>query len=99
MSGNGALQGEPFAKALYLGFAWNHDASGFNYTVGKCDVGKPLYCRAANRGNDREMFGEGFRPDTWFTPAMSIRNANGSFIVTARDAFMPPSITGYRPSG
>ncbi|HTT63690.1 MAG TPA: prolyl oligopeptidase family serine peptidase [Bryobacteraceae bacterium] len=71
--------GKPFPRALYLGFAWKTDASGFYYTIGKRDAGKRLYYHAlASTGADREVFGEGFGPDTWIAPVTS---ENGRYLL------------------
>jgi len=64
--------GRPLPRALYLGFAWKKDASGFYYTIGKRDAGKRLYYHAlGSTARDREVFGEGFGPDTWISPVIS----------------------------
>jgi prolyl oligopeptidase len=76
--------GKPFARALYPGFAWKADASGFYYALGKRDAGKRLYYHALAPGaadgtaNDREIFGEGFGPDTWIAPVTS---ENGRYLL------------------
>ena len=64
---------ERYPRALYLGFAWKKDNSGFYYSVGKRDVGKRLYYHAlgSNPAGDKEVFGEGFGPDTWISPRVS----------------------------
>ena len=70
-----------FPKALYLGFAWKPDASGFYYTIGKRDAGKRLYYHALGAaGEDREILGEGFGPDTWIQPLMA---ETGHYLVVA----------------
>jgi prolyl oligopeptidase len=76
--------GKPFPRALYLGFAWKADGSGFYYTVGKRDVGKRLYYHAlgldatAGAASDKAIFGEGFGPDTWIEPVTS---ENGRYLL------------------
>jgi len=72
--------GKPFPRALYLGFAWKADASGFYYTLGKRDAGKRLYYHALvpAAANDTEVFGEGFGPDTWIAPVTS---ENGRYLL------------------
>jgi prolyl oligopeptidase len=76
--------GKPFPRTLYVGLAWKADASGFYYTVGKRDAGKRLYYHALGRGaaddtaNDKEVFGEGFGPDTWIAPVTS---QNGRYLL------------------
>jgi prolyl oligopeptidase len=72
--------GKPFPRALYMGFAWKTDASGFYYTVGKRDAGKRLYYHslAGSAAADPEIFGEGFGPDTWIAPVTS---ENGHYLL------------------
>jgi prolyl oligopeptidase len=76
--------GKPFPRALYLGFAWKADGSGFYYTVGKRDAGKRLYYHALGPGaaagtaSDKAVFGEGFGPDTWIAPVTS---ENGRYLL------------------
>ncbi|HLY19224.1 MAG TPA: prolyl oligopeptidase family serine peptidase [Bryobacteraceae bacterium] len=73
--------GKKFPRALYVGFAWKPDASGFYYAIGKRDAGKRLYYHAmAPAGEDREIFGEGFGPDTWISPLMA---ETGRYLVIA----------------
>lgn len=64
---------EHLPRALYLGFAWKSDKTGFYYTVGRRDIGKRLYYHAlgSNPTDDREIFGKGYGADTWIEPAVS----------------------------
>jgi prolyl oligopeptidase len=60
-------------RALYLGFSWKRDKSGFYYTCGRRDIGKRIYYHAlgSDSAQDPEIFGEGYGPDTWISPYAS----------------------------
>jgi prolyl oligopeptidase len=60
-------------KALYTGFAFKKDGSGFFYAVGHRDIGKRLYYHAvgSDPGTDVEVFGKGYGVDTWISPLVS----------------------------
>ncbi|MGA2073987.1 MAG: prolyl oligopeptidase family serine peptidase [Terriglobia bacterium] len=60
-------------KALYVGFAFKKDGSGFYYSVGHRDVGKRLYYHTlgSDPSQDVEIFGKGYGTDTWISPLVS----------------------------
>ncbi|HVN05945.1 MAG TPA: prolyl oligopeptidase family serine peptidase [Bryobacteraceae bacterium] len=72
--------GKPLPKALYLGLSWKTDGSGFYYAVGKREAGKRVYFHglASDSKDDRQIFGEGFGPDTWIAPVTS---ENGHYLL------------------
>jgi prolyl oligopeptidase len=60
-------------KALYTGFAFKKDKSGFYYSVGHRDIGKRLYYHklGSDPSKDTEVFGKGYGKDTWIAPTVS----------------------------
>lgn len=71
-------------RALYLGFAWNKDNSGFYYTVGRRDIGKRLYFHVlgSDPAKDKEIFGKGVGTDTWIAPMISESGRYLAVVVT-----------------
>jgi prolyl oligopeptidase len=57
--------------ALYRGFAFKKDASGFYYTIESRETGQRMYYHAigTDAGKDMELFGKG--ADTWIAPQVS----------------------------
>jgi prolyl oligopeptidase len=62
-----------FPRALYRGFAFKKDRSGFYYVVGSRDSGQRIryHVLGTDTAKDVEVFGEGFGADTWIEPAVS----------------------------
>ena len=60
-------------RALYQGFAWKKDGSGFFYTVGLRGKGRRLHYHqlGTNTANDAEVFGKDLGTDTWIEPVVS----------------------------
>ena len=60
-------------RALYLGYTWKKDGSGFFYGKSNREVGKRIYYHqlGTNPASDPELFGKGYGPDTWVTPYAS----------------------------
>ncbi len=64
---------DSLSRALYLGFSWESDGSGFYYTRAQRDVGKRIYHHALSTdpAQDPEIFGKGYGPDVWVRPYAS----------------------------
>jgi prolyl oligopeptidase len=62
-----------FPRALYRGFAFKKDRSGFYYVVGSRDAGQRVryHVLGADIAEDVEIFGHGFGADTWIEPRVS----------------------------
>jgi prolyl oligopeptidase len=62
-----------FPRALYRGFAFKKDGSGFYYVLGSRDSGQRIRYHAlgADTAKDVEVFGKGFGADTWIDPEVS----------------------------
>ena len=62
-----------FPRALYRGFAFKKDRSGFYYVVGSRDAGQRVryHVLGADIAKDVEIFGQGFGADTWIEPRVS----------------------------
>lgn len=62
-----------FPRALYRGFAFKKDRSGFYYVVGSRDAGQRIRYHALGTytSRDVEIFGQGFGADTWIEPVVS----------------------------
>jgi len=76
---------EVFPRALYFGVSWKKDKSGFYYTVGHRDSGKRMYYHAlgTDLAKDKEIFGEGYGPDTWIGGGVS---ENGKYLLISAQA-------------
>jgi prolyl oligopeptidase len=76
---------EVFPRALYYGVSWKKDKSGFYYTVGRRDSGKRMYYHALGTevAKDKEIFGEGYGPDTWIDGGVS---ENGRYLLISVQA-------------
>lgn len=59
--------------ALYLGYTWKKDNSGFFYAKSNRNSGKRIYYHAlgSDPAKDPELFGEGYGPDIWVNPFAS----------------------------
>jgi prolyl oligopeptidase len=66
--------------ALYRGFAFKKDASGFYYTLQHRDSGSRVFYHAlgSDPAKDVEVFGSGFGADTWIDPQVS---ENGRYLL------------------
>jgi prolyl oligopeptidase len=62
-----------FPQALYRGFAFKKDRSGFYYVVGSRDSGQRVryHVLGTDTAKDVEVFGQGFGADTWIEPVVS----------------------------
>jgi prolyl oligopeptidase len=60
-------------QALYRGFAFKKDRSGFYYTIQHRDTGQRIFYHAlgSDTAKDVEVFGKGYGADTWVSPAVS----------------------------
>ena len=59
--------------ALYRGFAFKRDRSGFYYTIQHRDTGQRIcfHALSSDAAKDVEVFGKGYGADTWVSPAVS----------------------------
>jgi prolyl oligopeptidase len=57
-------------RALYLGYSWKTDKSGFFYARSEREQGKRIYYHAlgTDPSHDTELFGKGYGPDIWINP-------------------------------
>lgn len=60
-------------RALYRGFAFKGDESGFYYTLQSRETGSRIYYHAlgSDTAKDMELFGKGYGNDTWISPQVS----------------------------
>ena len=62
-----------YPRALYRGFAFKKDRSGFFYSLQNRDSGQRIryHVLGSDITKDVEVFGQGFGADTWISPAVS----------------------------